>query len=193
MERILAALAKFDSRLLLGAMILIACLLAFESWVLVLAKPFAQYRQLAATRASLATILRATGNPSDELGRLAAELKQLSGRLTGALSLPRAQDQMAAALMLALDRSADRSGIMLTGVKPGTRRQVQAFEEVAFDVSARGKYLPLCAWLMNFEHTLGQDATVTEFQMRAADADRQVALTLKVALYRPLQLPLAGK
>ena len=82
---------------------------------------------------------------------------------------------------------------MLTGVQPGARTQVQAFGEVAFDVSARGKYLPLCEWLMNFEHTLGQDATVTEFQMRAADADRQVALTLKVALYRPLQPPVAGK
>jgi len=193
MERIYATLAKLDPRVLLACMIFIAGLFVFEGWVLVIRKPFAQYRQLAATRASLAATVGALGNQSGELTRLAAELKLLSDRLTGELHPPKSKDQMAAALMSELDRSADRDGVMLTGVKPGARTQVQAFEQLAFDVSARGKYLMLCEWLMNFEHTLGQNATVTEFQMQSADAGRQVALTLKVALYLPLQAGVAGQ
>lgn len=192
MERLVATLAKVDRRALLASMVFILGLLAFEGWVLLLRKPLAQYRQLTATRASLAASVDVSGANSSELARLAAEVKLLSDRLSGELRLPRSKDQIAAALMSELDRSADRDGVMLTGVKPGARRQVQTFEEDAFDISARGKYLMLCEWLMDYEHTLGQNATVTEFRMQSADAGKQVALTLKVALYRPLQAGGAG-
>jgi Tfp pilus assembly protein PilO len=100
---------------------------------------------------------------------------------------------MAASLMAELDRSAARNSVMLTGVKPGARRQVQAFEEIAFEISARGKYLMLCSWLMDFENALGQNATVTEFLMQSADEGREVALTLKVGLYKPLPTTGGGK
>lgn len=193
MERILVVLAKLDPRLVQALMVLISCLVAFEGLVLVLAKPYAQYRQLTQTRSSLAASLRALGNPAMELAALTEEIKRLSERLSGELRLPQTRDQLAASLMSELDRSAARGGVMLTGVKPGARRQVQDFEEVSFDISARGKYLMLCEWLMDFEHALGRNATVTEFLMQSADEGRQVALTLKVALYRPLQAGGAGK
>jgi Tfp pilus assembly protein PilO len=190
MERMFALLAKFDPRVMLVLLVCMPCLLAFEAWVLVLAKPVAQYRQLAASRAALGASVEASGREHYELSRLAAELKRVSERLTGELRAPGSEDQMAAMLMSELDRSAARGSVMLTGVKPGARRQVQAFEELAFDISAQGRYLMLCEWLMDFEHALGQNATVTEFDMKSADEGRQVAVTLKVALYRPL--PVAG-
>jgi Tfp pilus assembly protein PilO len=192
MEQLYARLAKLDPRLLLGCMILIVGLLAFEGWVLVIRKPLVEYRQLAAARASLAATVGALGHHAGELTRLTAELKRLSERLSGELQQKKSKDQMAAALLSELDRSADRDGVMLTGVKPGAITQVQGFEQLAYDVSARGKYLMLCEWLLNFEHTLGQNATVTEFQMQSADAGREVALTLKVALYLPLQAGVAA-
>src|SRR6266700_3803621 len=75
----------------------------------------------------------------------------------------------------------------------GARRQVLSFEEIAFEVSAQGQYLLLCEWLLDFERTLGRSATVTDFTMRSVDEGRQVGLTLKVALYRPLPAAGGGK
>ena len=62
-----------------------------------------------------------------------------------------------------------------------------------FEVNAQGKYLQLSRWLMDFERTVGQSATVSEFTMKSADEGRVVAVTLKLALYRPLQLSGAAK
>ncbi len=192
-ERLSAQLAKLNPRVLLVLLVCIPYLLAFEAWVLVLAKPLAQYRQLAANRAALATAAADTGYQEYDLSRLAAEIKLLSQRVNGELHTKASSDQMAAMLVSQLDRSAARGSIMLTGVKPGARRQVLDFEELAFDISAQGKYLMLCEWLMDFEHALGQNATVTEFDMKSADEGRQVAVTLKVALYRQWQNKGAGK
>lgn len=187
-ERMLAALAWLDPRLLLGLMILIAGLAAFEGWLLLLRAPLAEYRKLISTRESLALSLAAAPSQQGELARLAAELRQVSARLTGQLRPPAPDDQIASLVMAELDRSAGRNGITLAGIRPGPRREVLGFEATSFEVSAQGNYLRLCQWLMDFERTLGQSATVSEFTMKAADGGRLVALTLKVDFYRPLQL-----
>ena len=183
----LDALSRVSPRFLLLAMILIVGAAALEGWVLVLRKPFLEYRQLAATKASLATMVGALASQRAEQSRLAAELKELSDRLSGELRAPAPEDQLAVSFMSELDHDAARKGVMLTSVKPGAQRQLLSFEEIAFDVGARGKYLLLCEWLLDFERTLGQIATVTDFTMRSVDEGRQVGLTLKVALYRPLR------
>jgi len=182
----LDALSRISPQFLLLAMILIVGAAALEGWFLVLRKPFLEYRQLAATKASLAAMVGALASQQVEQSRLAAELKELSDRLSGELRAPAPEDQLAVSFMSELDHDAARKGVMLTSVKPGARRQVLSFEEIAFDVGARGKYLLLCEWLLDFERTLGQIATVTDFTMRSVDEGRQVGLTLKVALYRPL-------
>ena len=82
-------------------------------------------------------------------------------------------------------RGAAGAGIALTSLKPAGRRPVLSFEELTFDVGAKGKYLPMCEWLLDFERSLGASATVTEFTMRASDEGRQVTMDLKLALYRP--------
>jgi Tfp pilus assembly protein PilO len=187
-QQMLAALAKLDPRLLLGLMILVAGLTAFEGWSLLLRAPLAEYQKLISTRESLALSLAATPSQQGELARLAAELRQVSARLTGQLRPPAPDDQIASLVMAELDRSAGQNGITLAGIRPGPRREVLGFEEASFEVSAQGNYLRLCQWLMDFERTLGQSATVSEFTMKAAGDGRVLALTLNVGLYRPLQL-----
>ena len=192
-ERLGAILARIDPRLVLPAMIFIISLAAFEGWYAVLRKPLDEYQQLKATRTALAaTLASAAGQPA-ELNRLQAELKQLSERMDGELRLPSSDAETAALLMTELDRTAARQGVVLTGVKPGSRKQITGVEELAFDVGAQGNYLPLCRWLIDLRPALGQSATVTDFEMKSIDEGRKVALALKLALYRPLQNPGASQ
>ncbi len=188
MTKAIQALGKLNPRLVYGLMLLVIGLLAFEGWILLLRKPYAEYQQILSTRESLSSSLRQSPDQLSELDKLANELKHLSEKLSGELRLPASDDKMAASLMEALDRSASMHDVMLASVKPKERKQVSVFEEVSFEVSAKGSYLHLCAWMLDFAKTLGNNATVTEFDMKSADEGRQVALSLNIALYRPLRL-----
>lgn len=183
-QRLLAALSRLDPRLLLGLLALITALAALEGWLLVLRKPLAEYRALVSTRESLAQANAAAPNQQGELGRLAADFRLVSARLTGQLRAP-VEPQMVSMVLRELDRLATQHGITLAGVRPGPRREVLGFQEISFDVSAQGAYLSLCNWLMDFERALGQSATVSEFSMKAAEQAR-VALELRLRLYRPM-------
>ncbi|HUY03598.1 MAG TPA: hypothetical protein VMV33_09950 [Rhodocyclaceae bacterium] len=187
-KQMFAVLARLDPRLLLGLMILIVGLTAFEGWVLFLRAPLAQYQKVISTRKSLASSLAATPSQQGELNQLAARLRLVSARLTGQSQWPVPDDQMAALVMAELDRSAGRNGVTLAGIRPGPRREVLGFEEASFEINAQGGYLGLCQWLMDFGRTLGQSATVSEFTMKAADQGRPLVLSMTVDLYRPLQL-----
>jgi len=181
-------LGKLDSRVAIGLMLLFVTFLAIEGWMLLLSKPYAEYKQILSTRESLSSSLRQSPNQLNELDTLANELKQLSEKLSGELRLPASDDKMAASLIEALDHSASKHDVVLASVKPKDRKQVSVFEEVSFEVSAKGSYLQLCAWMLDFATTLGNNATVTEFEMKSADEGKQVTLSLNIALYRPLRL-----
>jgi Tfp pilus assembly protein PilO len=185
--RLVATLSRLDSRLLLGLMLFIVGLIAVEGWLLVLSKPFADYRTLIKSGEALSASLTKLPRKDSDLGQLAEELRQVAERLTGQMPTLTSDDQLASEVMASLDRSAAANRVTLTGIRPGLRRQVLEFEEVSFDVSAQGKYLQLCQWLLDFERTLGRNATVSEFTMKSADEGRQVALNLKAVLYRPLR------
>ena len=191
--RLIAALTRLDPRALLGGLIFIVGLIAGEGWLLVLSKPYAEYQTLIKAGESLSASINSLPRKESDLARLAEELRQVSEQLTGQMPASTPDDQMASEVMASLDRSAAANGITLTGIRPGVRRQVLEFEEVSFDVSAQGKYLRLCQWLLDFERTLGQSATVSEFTMKSADEGRLVALNLKAVLYRPLRAAGAAK
>ncbi len=193
MDKLMVALVRFDPRLMLLSMVCILCLVAAEGWILFLAKPVIQYRQLASARSSTAATLRDLPGHQAQLRGLATELGQRSEHLAGGLHALGSDDEMAAVLMSELDRAAAKNGVVLTAVKPSGRRQVQGFEELAFEVSAQGKYLMLCRWLTDFENVLGQNAAVTEFRMESADDGRQVSMALTVALYRQAEIAGARK
>ena len=184
-----ATLARVDPRALSLAMILAVCLAAFAGWYLLLRKPLGEYRRLAAATTALTAAVKSPADQQNELSRLQAEVRQLSDRVTGELHSPATESETATFLMSELDRAASRDGVVLTGVKPGGRKQVPGFEEVAFEVGAQGKYLRLCQWLLGFRDTLGQGATVTDFEMKSSNEGGRVELSLKLALYRPLRSP----
>jgi len=179
-------LAKFDPRLVSAMMALVVCLLAFEGWYLLLKGQQAAYLTQRTMRDALAASLAASPDHQGELARLAAELREAAARVAARLGPPASEEQMAATVMSQLDQSAVKHGITLAGIRPGARREVLSFEEASFEVNAQGEYLRLCAWLLDFEGTLGQGATVSEFTMKSADGGQMIALALKVALYRPL-------
>ncbi len=193
MKWVHAALARVDPRALSLAMAIAVGFAAFEGWYLLLRKPLGEYLRLAAATTALIAAVKSPESQQAELNRLQAEARQLSERVAGELHLPVPEDETATFLMTALDRTAARDGVVLTGVKPGGRRQVLGFEELAFEVGAQGKYLPLCRWLLGFGDTLGQGATVTDFEMTSIDEAGRVALSLKLALYRPQQSQGAAK
>ncbi|OGS95309.1 MAG: hypothetical protein A3H31_12745 [Gallionellales bacterium RIFCSPLOWO2_02_FULL_57_47] len=187
MNSVLDAISKLHPRLVIGIMLLIVGLLALEGWMLVLRKPYAEYQQSVAARTSLESLLSVASDQTSDLERLTIELKQLTEKLGGELRLAASDDKMAASLMEALDRSAAVHGVTLSGVKPKERKQVSVFEEVSFEVTAKGPYLHLCEWMLDFGNTLGNNATITEFDVRYANEPRKVALSLSIALYRPLK------
>ena len=189
--RLLAALSQVSPRTLWLILLLIGGAILLEGWLLVLRQPFTAYRDLAAARESLRTIEEMTATQQEQLRRASARNQQLAERLNAELAAPGSDEQLTVSLMRGLDQAAVRGGIRLTSLKPATRREVLAFEELSFEVGARGKYLALCQWLLDFEQSLGRFATVTDFTMTSQDADRQVALSLRLALYRPL--PNGGK
>ena len=191
--RLIAELTRLDPRVLLGGLLFIVGMIAGEGWLLVLSKPYAEYRALIAAGEKLSVSLNTLPRKESDLAQLAEELRQVSEQLTGQMPAATADDQIASEVMASLDRSAAATGITLTGIRPGVRRQVLEFEEVSFDVAAQGKYLRLCQWLLDFERTLGRSATVSEFTMKSADEGRLVALNLKAVLYRPLRVPVVAK
>lgn len=193
MNKVLDAISKLHPRLVIGIMLLIVGVLAIEGWMLVLSKPYAEYQKSVATRASLESMLSVASDQTSDLERLTIELKQLTEKLGGELRLAASDDKMAASLMEALDRSAAVHGVTLSGVKPKERKQVSVFEEVSFEVTAKGPYLQLCEWMLDFGNTLGNNATITEFDVKYANEPRKVALSLNIALYRPLKFKEVAK
>lgn len=193
MNRVLDAICKQNSRLVAGIMLLIIGLLAIEGWMLLLRKPYAEYKQAVASRASLEARLSHASGQTGDLAKLTIELKQLTEKLGAELRLPASDDEMAASLMEALDRSAAVHGVMLSGVKPKERKPVSVFEEISFEITAKGSYLRLSEWMMGLGQTLGNNATITEFDMKNSNEEQKVALSLNIALYRPLKFSEVAK
>jgi len=185
-----AALVRALSRLSPGAFwalgLLVVVALALEAWMLVLRQPLAAYRDLAAARDSLRAIEQMTASQQEELRRASARNQALAAQLAAQLHAPAPEEQLTVALMRQLDQAAAGAGVKLTSLKPAGRRAVLAFEELSFEVGAQGRYLALCQWLLGFERLIGRSATVSEFNMKSSDEGRQVMLTLRLALYRPL-------
>ena len=182
------ALSKLNPQLLSAMMLLIVMLILFEGWVLVLRKPLAEYKQVIDSKEVLKSSLQVNVNQSGELELVTAELRQLTEQLNGELRLPGSDDQIAASLMESLDQSAATHHVILASLKPKEKKQVSVFEEVSFEVSAKGSYLQLCAWMLDFATVLGKSATVSDFEMKSADEGKQVTLVLNIGLYRPLKL-----
>ena len=186
-----AALVRALSRLSPGAFwalsLLVVAALALEAWMLLLRQPLAAYRDLSAARDSLRVIEQMTLTQQEELRRASARYQELAAQLSAQLHASAPEEQLTVSLMRQLDQAAAGAGVKLTSLKPAGRRTVLGFEELSFEVGAQGRYLALCQWLLGFEQLIGRSATVSELTMKSSDEGRQVVLTLRLALYRPLR------
>lgn len=182
-DRWFAVLSKANPRMLWLGMAALAAFVAFEGWHLVLRVPYTQFKELRAQRLGLAAVMAASPREPAELARLSSEVQALTERLKGELRPPQTDEQLTAHLMTELDQSASTSGAALKAVKPSVQKALGGFEEVAYEVSAEGKYLMLSRWLMNLERVLGPSVAVAEFNMKATDT-RDAVVTLKLAVYR---------
>ncbi len=186
MNKIVQYLVKFDSRLVIGAMLLFVALLGLEGWQLLLKKAYANYQQVSATKASLQAAQIQSTSQLSGLAATIGEVEQLTIKLNNAFKLPVSDDETAASLIEALDHSAGKYGVLLASVEPQGKRTVSIFEEVSFNVSATGSYSQLSSWMLSFTNTLDQNMSITGFDMKADEA-KQIALSLSIALYRPLK------
>ncbi len=185
MSRLTQLLLRVDVRLVPLIALSLVLFLALEGWLLVLRKPFAEYRQLKLQRDSLEVGIGARATPSVELEQLVGDLKVASERLNGQFALASAGDRVVSSLMETLDHSARKHGLKLSSIKPLESRVVSGFEEIPFDVSASGAYLPLCEWLLSLGDSLGGNISISDFEIRAQEASGKVELSLKLALYLP--------
>ena len=183
----LRALARLSPGAFWAVSLLVVAAVLLEAWMLVLRQPLAAYRDLSAARESLRLIEHMTASQQEELRRASMRSQELTARLTAQLHASAPEEQLTVSLMRQLDQAAMGAGVKLTSMKPAGRRNVLAFEELSFEVGAQGPYLALCRWLLGFEELIGRSATVSEFTMKSAEEGRQVLLTLRLALYRPLQ------
>ncbi|MBK7616681.1 MAG: hypothetical protein IPJ08_20330 [Burkholderiales bacterium] len=176
-------LAALDKRALRIALPFAVLLVLLECWLLVLRAPVQQWRALRAERATLdsgAQPLRAAdlAGQREALRRLQAEL----GAPATGLAEP---DASLMPLMASLDRLATRHAVLLGTVRPAGRVPQAGVLQTDHEVSARGAYPALAAWLAAASTELAP-LTLGELSLRALDGNAQVELTLRVSDFRPI-------
>lgn len=182
--RLLGWLSALDKRVLLGAMAAILALAGVESWFLILRAPLAELRNQSAQHADLAGANASGVDTAEQIERVTAELARLD-RALGGESGTHSDDRMILFLMDALGQIATRQGVSLGSVRPGARRMVEAFEETTYDIEARGEYRSLFQWLREAQAGVAP-LVVAEFTLRSLDDSPRIALSLKLADYRPV-------
>lgn len=188
---LLGRLLAVDKRVLRIALPLAVLLLALECWLLVLRAPVLQWRALRAERATLeggVLPLRAADLASkrQDLARLQAEM----GPPASAQAEPDGDGGLMP-LMGRLDRLATRHAVSLGTVRPAGRVPQGGVLQIDHEVSARGAYPALAAWLAAAAAELAP-LTLGELSFHAVDGNGQVELTLRVSDFRPLAAQTPG-
>lgn len=180
------SLARIEARQLQLLMVVLLALLAALLWLVALRQPLAQ---LQALRAEHSLLESSAIDPT--LGRqtqqLHAEIVLLAQQL-GAANLQRSPDRMLVDLIGAIDRAGNRHGVTLNGATPGPSRKTMIFEELPFDIEARGSYQALVGWIADLEQSLPTLAIV-RFDLRPVEQPAQLSMKIRVAAYRLQDAP----
>jgi Tfp pilus assembly protein PilO len=174
-------LMRLDRRVRALGIAVFLFLLISQGWMLVLKTPVAEYRRMLHDQVSLETGLLKGQGLAAETEQLVQQVAALDKRAQGA-ALGLSVDQAVVQLMRKLDHSAGLSGVVLTGVKPGTGKRVLMFDEIPLDVEARGTYAALVEWLQAVERGDGTFA-ITQFEMKPGAPSSQLVISLKLAAY----------
>ena len=186
---VLKRVAALDPRVVLALIGAALFLVAFQSWV-ALRGPWAELRALETSEIRLNSVLQRGNVTATELATLSAELAALEKTLSA--RPVQAEDAMLPALITTLDRIATRHDISLGSVRPPTQRPVPPFEEVSFQVEARGPYRGLYAWMGEVLAEV-QPLVATDVAFKAVEDGQRVAVTIKLSLYRTPATPTAAR
>ena len=185
-ESLVQRLVGLDVRLVRAVLFGLFVLLGFEAWMLVLRAPLAEHRTLAVSGQALRGAVQG-GSLAGEIARLQAEIDANAAAFAGG-SPARSDDDTVLMLIDTLSRLAPDHAVVLGRVTAGRRGAVGDIEERCFDVEARGDYLGLQRWLAQARPSLGA-LVVSEMTLRPVDDDRRIALSLRLAAYRPIAAP----
>ena len=188
MNQIFRALAERDPRLppLVGCLLI--AFLCIEGWMFVLKKPMTEYKRLSTSAQILSQSLPVRGGPSSEIDLLERENQRLTDKLQGEMHLDRSGDGVVVPLVEMLDKSARAANLKLLSVHPGTTRAVAGFDEMTFDVTLSGAYLPLANWLLSLSEKFGDRVSVSELDIRTNEGETDLSVTIKLAMILPTRV-----
>ena len=92
--------------------------------------------------------------------------------------------QLESYLITQLDQMAERHGVILNGVTPGSKTEVLMFNELPFHIQITGAYEHLYSWLDEVETKLGPIA-VKKFEIHSRDNSNEIQeLRLTIVSYQ---------
>ncbi len=182
MNALLARIAALDPKVQRIGVVVLLLFIGFESWQLLLKKPFAELRLKQAEKISLERGAAEADKYPAELVRLNKEVAGLRTQILGTNNSLNT-DQMVVKLVDDLASIGKRHGVKLGNVVPNAEKNIFMFSEVAFDISAKGSYGALYNWLSSLENELGP-LVVSQMEIRPPNgAEKELGLTVKLSAY----------
>lgn len=178
---IIAELARWPARqlyLVFGGLIAVSVALV---WTLLLRSPLAALRQQAEERSRLEQVIPSPAAQHSELATLERDAKAMVGKLW-APGMHQGGSELQMAVIGALDRSAVRHGVRLSGAAPGPMRNVARLVESPFDFEAGGAYQDLFQWMAEIE-TSQPNMGIVRFELRPSDPKRELIMKIRIAVY----------
>lgn len=114
---------------------------------------------------------------------LAQRLGAYSGQ-TSAQTSAQAPAQLLVRLIGEIGALAQAQGVTLHGVAPAPEETVLAFHQAGFNADVSGPYASLLAWMRAIEQAQ-PNLAIASFEMRPALTPGQVAMTVRIAAFRP--------
>ena len=182
MDRLLTAL---EPRKMVLLMVSAALLVAAALGSYVILPEVRSYKQSVKTLTALESAVAMKTGLGMQVTTLESEIDDLQHRLHGnTVNMP--DNQMESFVIGQLQGISWRNNIELLGVRPGKGGQIQAFEEILFDVEVVGDYFDLHAWLHELDDELGF-VVIKSFNIRPLDstiAEPRLTARLTIVSYR---------
>ena len=174
-----AALPARQLHLMGAGLILIV---AAALWFYALRAPLAALRTVRAEQAQLDLAGSDPRLLAAQLALLESDTATLLKRLGTAPAQPSAQ--LLVRLIGELGALAQAQGVALHGVNPAPEETVLGFTQAGFDAEVSGPYASLLAWMAAIE-SAQPNLAIASFAMRPAGTPGQVAMTIRIAAFRP--------
>lgn len=172
--------ARQTNLLLIGLLLIVAALL----WMLLRA-PLASLRVLQAETGRLQATATDNAGLLQERRLLASQVTALTATLEQ-LDAPRNADRDLVALIGEVDRAALRYGVQTLGATPGPTRKALLFDEIPFDVEARGSYQALVDWMADIERS-SPTLSLVGFELHPAETPPLLTIKMRIAAYRAVE------